>query len=90
MPKVARALMDFAVRWGTRAPEYFTAASAEKERTGAQAPAFEGIERLDGTLFVRVAGLTFDRVGWVDEGENAGQWDMDGILMSSLRTADAA
>lgn len=37
-------------------------------RTGA----LEGIERLDGTLFVRVAGLTFDRLGWVGEGEKAG------------------
>jgi len=89
MPKVARALLDFAVRWGTRAPEYFTAASEEKERTGAPASAFEGIEKLDGTLFVRVAGLTFDRVGWVDEGENAGQWERDGMVMSDLPTADA-
>jgi hypothetical protein len=46
-----------------------------------QAPALEGIERLDGTLFVRVAGLTFDRLGWVDEGETAGRWDLDGIPM---------
>ncbi|KAH9036531.1 hypothetical protein EDB85DRAFT_761892 [Lactarius pseudohatsudake] len=34
-------------------------------RTGA---ALEGIERLDGTLFVPAAGLTFDRLGW-DENE---------------------
>lgn len=78
MPKIARALMDFARRWGTRAPEYFSAAG-EKERTGAPALALEGIERLDGTLFVRVAGLTFDRLGWMDEGEKEGVWDRDGF-----------
>ncbi|KAI9439338.1 hypothetical protein H4582DRAFT_1948603 [Lactarius indigo] len=63
-PKLARALSDFAARWGTRS---------------AGAPALEGIERLDGTLFLRVAGLTFDRLGWVDEGEKAGHWDRDGF-----------
>jgi hypothetical protein len=89
-PKVARALMDFAVRWGTRAPGYFSAAGEEKERTGALAPALEGIERLDGTLFVRVAGLTFDRLGWMDQGEKERQWDRDGILMSDVLTVDAA
>ena len=84
MPKIARALMGCAVRWGTRAPGYFSAFAAadqeEKARRGVRlAPALEGIERLDGTLFVRVAGLTFDRLGWVDEGEKAGMWDLDGI-----------
>ena len=83
MPKIARALVDCAVRWGTRAPGYFScvaAADEEKAGTGARlALALEGIERLDGTLFVRVAGLTFDRLGWVDEGDKAGLWDMDGI-----------
>jgi hypothetical protein len=80
MPKIARALMDFAVRWGTRAPEYFSAAGKEaKECTGVEAVALEGVERLDGTLFVRVAGLTFNRLGWLDEGEEARPWDHDGI-----------
>lgn len=82
-PKIARALVDFAARWGTRPPGYFSAfatTSEEKARTGAgRAPALEGIERLDGTLFVRIAGLTFDRLGWVDEREKAGHWDRDGF-----------
>ncbi|KAH8984551.1 hypothetical protein EDB86DRAFT_3084442 [Lactarius hatsudake] len=81
-PKIARALVDFATRWGTRPPGYFSAFAAtgeEKARTGGRAPALESIERLDGTLFVRVAGLTFDRLGWVDECEKAGHWDRDGF-----------
>jgi hypothetical protein len=42
------------------------------------------MERLDGTLFVRVAGLTLDRLGWVGEGEKAGSWDWDGFPMLEL------
>jgi hypothetical protein len=90
MPKIARALGNFAVRWGTRAPGYFAVTGEEeKARMGAGlAPALEGIERLDGTLFVRVAGLTFDRLGWVDEGETAGRWDLDGIPMMGVHGED--
>jgi len=70
-PKIARALADFAARWGLRAAPGFFAVSG--------AAPLEGIERLDGTLFVRVAGLTFDRLGWVDEGEKAMLWGRDGF-----------
>ena len=35
----------------------------------------EGIELLDGTLFVRVAYLTANRLGWVREGQPKGEWD---------------
>src|SRR5712691_11564044 len=46
MPKIARALIDFARRWGTRPPEYFSAGEIE---AGQKMPSLEGIERLDGT-----------------------------------------
>jgi len=75
-PKFARALADFAVRWGTRPPGYF---AREKD---AGELSLEGIDRLDGTLFVRVAGLTLDRLGWVHEGEKAGRWDRDNFDFS--------
>lgn len=79
-PKIARALADFARRWGMRPPGYFS--PREKSDAGLGLP-LEGIERLDGTLFVRAAGLTLDRLGWVNEGEEAGCWDMDGRGSSS-------
>lgn len=82
-PKIARALANFDARWGTRAPGYFSTFAAGEEvvmRTGA----LEGIEKLDGTLFMRVTGLTFDRLGWVGEGEKAGLWDWDGFPMLDL------
>jgi len=74
-PKIARALIDFARRWGTRPPRYFSAAESE---AGQKMASLEGIERLDGTLFVRVAGLTMDQLGWVHEGEDAGSWHVEG------------
>ena len=88
VPKVARALVDFDARWGTRAPGYFAAcatADGEEARMAA-ATSLEGVEILDGTLFARVAGLTFDRLGWVGEGEKAGRWDWDGYPMLDLYT----
>lgn len=75
--------------WDTRAPRPFSlcfaafvaaAAGEEWARTGtAAAPALEGIERLNTTLFARVAGLTFDRLRWVDEDEKADLRDRDGF-----------
>ncbi|KAI5121366.1 hypothetical protein M0805_001179 [Coniferiporia weirii] len=38
-----------------------------------------GAEVLDGTLFVRVAGLTMNRLGWVREGDKKGEWDFTGF-----------
>jgi hypothetical protein len=71
-PKLVRSLADSAVRWGTRGPGYF---SSKSDEDGWRP--LEGIERLDGTLFVRIAGITLERLGWVHEGEKARRWDWD-------------
>ena len=73
MPKIARALANFAIRWGARPPGCFSAGEGD----AGQQPSLEGIEKLDRTLFVRGAGLTFDQLGWMHEGEKAGSWDQD-------------
>jgi len=39
-------------------------------------------ERLDGTLFIRVAGLTARRKGSVREGEETIPWDRNGFYKS--------
>ncbi|KAI5120442.1 hypothetical protein M0805_009904 [Coniferiporia weirii] len=39
----------------------------------------DGAEVLDGTLFVRVAGLTMNRLGWIREGYKRGEWDFTGF-----------
>jgi len=40
----------------------------------------EGAEELDGSLFVRVAGLSLKRLGAVREGEERGHWDRVGFF----------
>jgi len=60
---IARALADCS--------GYVSAFAAIGEEKVARDPVLEDIERLDQTPFVRVAELTFDRVGWVEEGEKA-------------------
>ncbi|THG97402.1 hypothetical protein EW026_g4588 [Hermanssonia centrifuga] len=40
----------------------------------------EGAELLDGTLFVRAASLTADRLGWMREGEEQRSWDHIGFF----------
>jgi hypothetical protein len=34
-----------------------------------------GISKVDGSVFVRAAGVTMGTLGWVDHGQKAGQWD---------------
>lgn len=35
----------------------------------------EGMAELDGTIFVRAAGVVMERMGWVGHGQKAGRWD---------------
>ena len=58
--KAIRSLAVFATRWGTRPPGYFA---------GGGEDGLEGREALDGTLFVRAASLTLDRLGWAHESD---------------------
>ena len=38
-----------------------------------------GSEKLDGTVFLRVAWLSLNRNGWMREGDEKGDWDFDGF-----------
>lgn len=64
--KMQRALAHFATVYGDRPAGEF----AELAQDG-----LEGAEVLDGTLFVRVAGLVADRLGWMWEGGDRKRWD---------------
>ncbi|TCD67715.1 hypothetical protein EIP91_012012 [Steccherinum ochraceum] len=68
--KLQRALMHFATLFGT----------VRKGAFARVAEGLEGAEELDGTLFVRAAGLTANRLGWVREGEAHQQWDFSGFI----------
>ncbi|KAJ3536541.1 hypothetical protein NMY22_g5994 [Coprinellus aureogranulatus] len=76
-PKIQRALAHFAEVYG-----------AETEKGRFKNMALEGAEEIDGTLFLRVAGLTMGRNKWVREGEEVpegpdflpiGVWDFKGF-----------
>lgn len=41
-----------------------------------------GADKIDGTLFIRAAGLTAKRMGRVREGEKPGEWDRNGFYKS--------
>ncbi|KAI0085243.1 hypothetical protein BDY19DRAFT_1059708 [Irpex rosettiformis] len=72
--KLQRALLHFAEQYGGTAPGAFVSAT---EGAGS---ALTGAEALDGTLFLRVAKLTADRLGWMREGQEVGGWDRGGFL----------
>lgn len=38
-----------------------------------------GAGDLDGTIFVRAAGVVMDTLGWVAKGQNEGSWDRSGL-----------
>lgn len=70
--KFQRALSLFSAWYGTMPPGSFT---EDDFPSGEDAPILTGIDKLDGTLFIRVAGLTADKLGWVREGQSPGEWD---------------
>ncbi|KAI0670778.1 hypothetical protein C8Q78DRAFT_1069524 [Trametes maxima] len=39
----------------------------------------EGIAKVDGSLFVRAAGVVMNTLGWVTHGQSAGQWDRSAL-----------
>jgi Questin oxidase-like len=63
--KITRSLIHWANLFGSRPVGYWAGGKEE----------LEGIEALDGTLFLRVAGLTMGELGWAKEGQDVGEWD---------------
>ena len=39
----------------------------------------EGMAQVDGTIFVRAAGVVMDTLGWVSHGQPEGQWDRSAL-----------
>ncbi|KAI1789889.1 hypothetical protein LXA43DRAFT_892066 [Ganoderma leucocontextum] len=67
--KLQRSLAHFASLCGTTPKAHFKDLGVE----------LDGAEELDGSLFVRTAGLALDQVGWMREGEKRREWDFDGF-----------
>ena len=39
----------------------------------------EGMSEMDGTIFVRAAGIVMNTLGWVSHGQKEGKWDTSGL-----------
>ncbi|OSD00411.1 hypothetical protein PYCCODRAFT_1414510 [Trametes coccinea BRFM310] len=65
--KLQRSLAHFAELYGATEPGHLKKLGVD----------LEGAERVDGSLFVRVAGLSMERVGWMREGQDRNSWDFD-------------
>ena len=70
--KIQRALGHWSRMFGGR-PQGYWAKSSPKEN----AVQLKGVEFLDGTLFVRIAGMTQAAKGWMREGQERGEWSLD-------------
>lgn len=74
--KCQRALAHFSAIFGTRAKGHLHALSNVSDPKAR----LEGAEHLDGSLFVRVASLTADRLGWMREGQEKSAFSFDGFF----------
>ncbi|KAF9478257.1 hypothetical protein BDN70DRAFT_809156 [Pholiota conissans] len=68
LPKLQRTLSEYAAHFGLTPAGTFKVTE------------LKGAELIDGTLFIRAAGLTFSRLGWVREGEAPGTWNEKGFF----------
>lgn len=68
--KLQRTLCHCASLFGSRPPGQADFKNSE----------LEGAEKLDGTLFIRGASLTAEKLGWLREGEEPGTWSFEGFF----------
>lgn len=66
--KLQRALSEYSTYFGLTPPGTFKDTE------------LKDAELIDGTLFVRAAGLTLSVLGWVREGQAPGSWDTTGFF----------
>jgi len=72
--KTIRTLNYAAQRWGETPPGGIPGAlDAEGRETLA------GISSVDGTLFVRTAGVVLNTLGWITHGQKEGKWDRSAL-----------
>ncbi|OCH91869.1 P-loop containing nucleoside triphosphate hydrolase protein [Obba rivulosa] len=73
-PKALRTLCYAAQKYGTTPPGGAIGAfDADGRET------HEGTGRMDGTIFVRAAGVIMDTLGWVSHGQKNGTWDRSAL-----------
>ena len=73
--KTLRTLIFASQKYGDKAPG--AAIGAFHRDSGAET--HNGTGKMDGTIFVRAAGLVLDTFGWVNYGEKGGEWDRSAL-----------
>jgi hypothetical protein len=77
VPKTIRSLLYAAQKYGTTLPG--EAIGAFKDERGKEETHI-GTGKMDGTIFIRAAGVVMDTLGWVDHGQKAGNnWDTSAL-----------
>ncbi|KAF9446677.1 hypothetical protein P691DRAFT_794239 [Macrolepiota fuliginosa MF-IS2] len=85
LPKAIRALAAWASKFGATSAGTFSGPQGK----GTVKVELPGAEYLDGTLFIRVAGLTVARLGRVGQGEAPAEfWDRTGFYKDPQRIAE--
>lgn len=77
--KAQRALAHYSSLYGKRRKGWTTSLSSTHSVARDSAEDEVGLAELDGTLFLRVAMLTQNRLGWMREGEPEHNWDYEGF-----------
>jgi len=81
--KVMRALVISSKKYGQIAPGDVIGAyqlpPSSKGNTEEKVEVIKGISKVDGTIFVRAAGMTMDSLGWITHGQPARVWDRSGL-----------
>ena len=73
--KCQRALYHYAENFGNTPVGHFTDRVKD----------LDGAEVLDGSLFIRIAGLTANRLGWMREGQKQRSWDNGGFFETTQK-----
>lgn len=90
LPKAIRALASWSSKFGTTSRGAFSGPQDFVVGQGAIKTELPNAEYLDGTLFVRAAGLTLARMGRVGQGEAAANfWDLRGFFEDQKQAEEA-
>lgn len=74
VPKAIRSLVHYDSLYGSLPAGGFIGAVDENGKE-----VLPGITKVDGTVFIRGAGLLMDALGWCREGQEEGSWEFSPI-----------
>ncbi|OCF42806.1 hypothetical protein I317_03408 [Kwoniella heveanensis CBS 569] len=76
VPKAIRSLLHFSNHYGAYPPGSFIGTYLAGGQTHETIP---GLAQVDGSVFIRAAGMIMQQLGWTREGQEEGNWDFEGI-----------